>query len=166
MTATRPLTAPHSNAGIDRRIVLIGVGLVVVIGAAFVAALLIGDRSATYPADSPEAAYVAFLDAWEADDVATAYAALSPRIRAARTYDEYAIYRGMYRDPDERRAVYIEGVERDGERATLRSTIEHVYGTGLTASRWSETDVAVHMVQVDGTWYVDQLLAGTQEVWD
>lgn len=166
MTATQPLTAPHPSTGIDRRIVLIGVGLVIVIGAAFVAALLIGDRPATYPADSPEAAYVAFLDAWEADDVATAYAALSPRIRTARTFDEYETYRAMYRDPGERRAVYIEGVERDGDRATLRLTIEHVYGSGLTASRWTETDIPVRMVRVDGTWYVDEYFAGTQKVWD
>ncbi len=165
MSATQPISTPHPTAGVDRRILVIGVGLAVVFVAILALALALGGRPASYPAGSPEAAFQAFLQASEGGDTETAYAALSPQVRARWTYAAFDQQHRMYRSGDERTLVYIDRVDVAGDRATLRLTVEHLYGEGLTSDRWTEHDVPVRMLLVDGNWYVDQALTGTQEMY-
>lgn len=165
MTTTQPIAAPRPGAGLDRRLVLVGVGIVAVVLIAFAVVAVIGGRPAQYAAGTPEAAYQSFLQASDAGDTETAYAALSPRVRELWTYDEYAAQAPMYRNTGERQNVYIDRALVEGDRATLFLTVEHVYGEGLTAGRWTEEGVTVRLVRDAGTWYVDAPLAGTQWIY-
>jgi hypothetical protein len=165
MTTTQPIAAPRPGTGVDRRLVLMGAGIVVVVLVALAVVAVVGGRPAQYATGTPEAAFQSLLQASDAGDTETAYAALSPRVRGLWTYDDYAMQAPMYRNTGERLNVYIDRTLVEGDRATLGLTVEHVYGEGLTASRWTEPNVQVRLVRVDGTWYVDAPLAGTQWIY-
>jgi hypothetical protein len=166
MSATQPISAPHPTASLDRRILVGGGALAILFVAILAVALVVGARPASYPAGSPEAAFQAFVQASETGDTEAAYALLSPRIRSTWTYTAFDQQQRMYGDGGDRTLVYIDRtVSRGDDAVALYLTIEHVYGEGLTSSRWTERDVPVRMALVDGTWYVDQALAGTQEMY-
>jgi hypothetical protein len=157
--ATGPVAAPAADrpAASSNRLLLVvvgGVAALVVVALAVV--LLLPRGEATYPAGSPEAAFQAYLAAAETNDLEATYQAMSPRVRASWTYDEFVNERSMFGSSYGRRNVWIDSVDRRDDRAVLHVTIEWMYGEGLTASRSYDRDIALSMVLVDGTWYIDQ----------
>lgn len=149
------------TAGPSRPIVWLTIALVVLAVVA-VAVVLLGGRAApaTYPADSPEAAYQAYLAAYDDPDPAVAYAALTQRVRDSWPYDEYLRARdtsGWQWQQDHR--VWIDRVDRSSDRATLHLTIEFSSGTGLNTSTWTDRR-EVRMALEDGGWRIDQPLVG------
>lgn len=157
-------TARPAGTGSGRLLLAIGVGVVALVGVAIALVLLLPRAEPTYPAGSPEAAFVAYLRASDADDLESAYAALSPQIRASWPYAAYVSEHDMAGPYADTRRVYIDRAEPTADdRVTLHLTLEWSSGEGLTASRWYERDVRIRMVRVEGAWYVDQTLIGTQE---
>jgi len=143
-----------------RGLVAIGVGIGVVAILAVVAVGLSAARDPDqFPADSPQAALQAYLQAFEDEDYEAAYASFSADVagqmsledfeRAATDYHLYA---------SESRRVLYDGVETNGdERATLQLTVEVSYGDMLFADRYSYP-TEVRMVREDGAWRIDQAL--------
>jgi hypothetical protein len=152
--------APRT-AGPSRPILWLTIALLALAVVA-VAVVLLGGRAspATYPAGSPEAAYQAYLAAFDDPDPAIAYASLSRGVRARWPYDEYLMARdsaSWQMQQDHR--TWIDRVERSGDRATLHLTFEFSSGSGLNTSTWSDHR-EVRMVLEDGEWRIDQRLAG------
>ncbi|HUG95803.1 MAG TPA: hypothetical protein VMK30_06635 [Pleomorphomonadaceae bacterium] len=143
-----------------RGLIAIGVGIGVVAILAVVAVGLSAARDPDqFPADSPQAALQAYLQAFEDEDYEAAYASFSANVqdqmsledfvRAATDYHLYAT---------ESRRVLYDGMETNGdERATLRLTVEVSYGGVLFADRYSYP-AEVRMVREDGAWRIDQAL--------
>ena len=125
-----------------------------------VAVVLLGGRvtPATYPADSPEAAFQAYLNAYDGPDPAAAYAALTKRVRDTWPYDEYVMETSKWQTGQDHR-TWIDRVERSGGRATLCLTIEYSSGNGLSTSTWTDHR-QVRMALEDGAWRIDQRLVG------
>jgi hypothetical protein len=154
--------AAHQATGPSRSLLWVTIALIVLAVVAMVVVIL-GGRSgpATYPAGSPEAAFQAYLAAYEGADPAAAYAALSTRIREAWPYDDYVQARDSYRSWQQDQRVWIDRSERAGEQATLFLTIETRYGSGIGANT-STDHREVRMTLEDGSWRVDQRLVGVE----
>lgn len=148
-----------------------GRGLLLVVLAAFAIAvaaialvLLRGDRQASFPSGSPEAAYQAYLTAWADGDRDATWDALSSSVRASWPKQEYLDAAAMkYSSPDDA-AISIDRSTVNGDRATLRVTIERVYRNGLQSSR-SRSSFDVRLVREEGAWRIDQRLMGPSEGW-
>jgi len=143
-----------------RGLIAIGVGIGVVAILAVVAVGLSAARDPDqFPADSPQAALQAYLQAFDDEDYEAAYASFSADVRGQmgledfeRAATDYHLY------ATESRRVLYDGVETDGdERATLRLTVEVSYGDLLLADRYSYP-TEVRMVREDGAWRLDQAL--------
>ncbi len=166
MTATTDAPADRRQGfGSNRLLLVIGAGVAALVFVAMALVLLLPHPEPVYPAGSPEAAFQSYLRAWDAGDDKAAYAALSPRVRASWTYDGYLLEQDQYRQYDNERRVFIDRVETAEDEATLHLTIEWSGGGALTSSRWYERDVRIRMTKVEGTWYVDQALLGTQSTY-
>jgi len=164
MDTPHALDPDRPGTGANRLLAIVGLGIAALVVVALTLVFLLPRSEPSYPPGSPEAAFQAYLAASDAGDIEAAYAALSPRVRARWTYDAYVREADMYGSQAGGRRVYIDRVVRIGdEQATLHLTIEWMGGAGLTTSRWYERDVRIRMVSVDGTWYVDQALIGTQQ---
>ena len=164
MDTAHALDTDRSGAGSNRLLVIVGLAIAAVVVVALTLVFLLPRSEPSYPPGSPEAAFQAYLAAFDAGDIEAAYAAFSPRVRARWTYDAYVREADMSGSYAGGRRVYIDRVVRIGdEQATLHLTIEWMSGAGLTTSRRYERDVRIRMVSVDGTWYVDQALIGTQQ---
>jgi len=161
MDATHALETERPGPSSTRPLLAIGFGIGVLVFVALVVVLLLPRTGPTYPAGSPEAVFQAYLAAADAYDLEAAYQAFSPRMRATWSYGEFARERNMYGYGGNKRSVWIDSVDRSGDRAILHLTIEWVSGDGLTASRWYDRDVRIAMVLDDGTWYIDQGLIDT-----
>lgn len=161
MATTHALKTERTEQSSNRLLLVIGLGVGALVVAAVAIVLLLPRSGPTYPAGSPEAAFQAYLIASEAYDFETAYQAFSPRVRATWSYDDFARERNMYGYGGNKRSVWIDSVDRHGDRAVLGLTIEWVSGEGLTSSRGYDRDVRIAMILDDGTWYIDQSLMDT-----
>ena len=134
---------------------IVAMVIVVIAAVLFVAA---GDREdAAYAPGSPEAAYQAYLRAWEAGDVDTAWASLTSQ--AQDRVDEYE-FRAAARWRDEERVrIWIDDVDTTAERATLHVTIETTYD-GLLGPDHDRHDAWVRLVREDGEWRIASPLIG------
>lgn len=153
--ATAPAPRPTARPLIA---IAVAVGLVVIV--AVVAVVAFGSRTATYPADSPEAAFQGYLTAFQQDDREAAYPFFSKQVRAGMSLTQYGqdiAMRGG--EPDVR--VWIDRTDLKGDRATLHLTVEHYYGAGLQSSRY-RSQTQVRMVREDGAWRVDDQLIGVE----
>jgi hypothetical protein len=143
-----------------RGLIAIGVGIGAVAILAVVAVGLSAARDPDqFPADSPQAALQAYLQAFDDGDYEAAYASFSADVRGQmslqdfeRAATDYHLY------ATESRGVLYDGVATDGdERATLQLTVEVSYGDVLFADRYSYP-TEVRMVREDGAWRIDQAL--------
>ena len=154
-----------SSRGIRGPVAIIG-GLIVVV-VLLVAFVLASNRGpAVYAVGSPEAAFQRYLAAWDAGDFPGAYAAFSSRIRTRVTLEDYRAMapRYTYGGSDQQRVVLLNANVRE-PAATLNLRVEHwAPGGGLSGgSSWSAT-TSVAMVKEDGAWYVDDYLAGVDQL--
>jgi hypothetical protein len=134
-----------------------------------VVVLLAGDRPPrTYPAGSPEAAYQAYVTAWQAGDDEAAYASFTTAVRAETPYADYhrqAIeYRLYGQQPGTTTRVFIDAATVQGETATLQVTVETSVVSGLGANRYRST-LPVTLVREDGAWRLDTIRMGTEPWW-
>lgn len=146
-----------------RGLIAIGVGIGVVAVLAVVAVTLTARQGpATFPPDSPQAAFQGYLEAFEDGDYEAAYGFFSTQVQAQMGFDEYervAREFGQYAT-ETRRVLYdgLDQVETDGEeRATLRMTVEVSYGGLFVTDRYSYP-TEVPLVREDGAWRIDQPL--------
>ena len=149
--------------GGQRGFLAIVVGIVVLLGTTVAVVLVRGDPpAASYPAGSPEAAFQAYLAAWEAGDDATAYASFTAEVRTDTTLEAYHRQAEDMRrhDPGTGRRVFIDSASIRGESATLQLTVETTNIGGLSANRYRSTTTA-SMVRQDGAWKLDRLWMGT-----
>jgi hypothetical protein len=143
-----------------RGLIAIGVGIGAVAILAVVAVGLSAAREPDqFPADSPQAALQAYLQAFDDEDYEAAYASFSADVRGQMSLEDFERAATDYHlYATQSRRVLYDGVETDGdERATLRLTVEVSYGDVLFADRYSYP-TEVRMVRGDGAWRLDQAL--------
>ncbi len=159
-------TAGASRVDHSLRHILIISGLVVgLVVIAAVTVLVVAPRGpATYAPGSPEAAFQQYLAAYDSGDLDAAYASFSSRVRSTTSSSQYLDEVSMYDRGDQERAIWIDTVDRADGRATLHLTIEEFYSSGLTSDSY-RYGVTVRMVSEDGTWNVDELLAGVDPIY-
>jgi len=141
-----------------RGLVAIGVGIGVV---AILAVVAVGMSAARdpdqFPADSPQAALQAYLQAFEDEDYVAAYAFFSADVQRQMSLEEFeqAVRNyGMYAG-DSRRVLY-DGTRGTGDHVTLQLTVEVLSG-GLATDRYSYP-TEVPMVRENEVWRIDQAL--------
>jgi len=163
-------SAPAASSAAPRRSVRGPVALVGGLALTFVllsVIVLASNRGpAVYPVGSPEAAFQRYLAAWNAGDYPGAYAAFSARIRTRVTLEEYRTMapRYGYNSSDQQRVVLLNS-KVDDATATLNLRVEHwTPGGGLSGgSSWS-VSTSVAMLKETGAWYVDDYLAGVDQL--
>jgi hypothetical protein len=165
MSAATPAAGASPVDHSLRHILIIGGIVVALVVVAVAVVIVLGSRgAATYPPDSPEASFQAYLQAYEANDLETAYGYLSVRIRSDTALSAYLDEAAMYDRGDMTRGVWIDSVDRTGGRATLNLTIEEFYSSGLSSSSY-RYESRVRMVLEDGSWRIDERLAGVDPVY-
>ena len=143
-----------------RGLIAIGVGIGAVAILALVAVGLSAARDPDqFPADSPQAALQAYLQAFDDEDYEATYASFSADVRGQMSLEDYERAATDYHlYATQSRRVLYDGVETHGdERATLRLTVEVSYGDVLFADRYSYP-TEVPMLREDGVWRIDQAL--------
>lgn len=156
--------APRIHHGPGRGLLLIAAGALLLAVVAIALVLARGDRQATYPPGSPEAAYQAVLTAWAAGDRDAVYDALSSTVQASWTREQYRGETSMRYVGGEDAAVSIERATVDGDRATLRVAVERIYRAGLQDTR-SRNVFEVRLVREAGVWRIDQRMTSPTEGW-
>jgi hypothetical protein len=145
----------------ERSIAIIA-GLVVILVAAAVAAVLtLGNRPpAEYPPDSPQAAFIGYVRAFEARDPETAYSYFSQKVKRTMTFEQFTDPKEYGRPlpiRERNTRLRIDRVEVTGDRATLWLTTEYFTGSGLSADRYTVTE-ELQLVREDGAWKIDERL--------
>jgi hypothetical protein len=130
--------------------------LALLAGLAVVFAL--GQDDASYPADSPEAAFGTYARAWDEGDTEAAYAALSDRARA--TVPERSFNSENRWSDESISRIWVDGRTGTDERTVLALTIETSYSDGLLGSDRYRDDARVVLVREDGSWKIDTPLVG------
>ncbi|MEK6719988.1 MAG: hypothetical protein AABZ33_04870 [Chloroflexota bacterium] len=134
----------------QRTLASIVAGIVAILGLTVLIVVLADQRAPVdYPPDSPEAAVQGYLQAWDANDPAAAYAWFSADAQKQLAFADYRpVFAEVQRyteGPDAaRRSVFIAGTRGSGDRVTVNLTVEEVYGTGLSLNTYrSSRSVAV-----------------------
>ena len=163
-------SAPTTSSAAPRRSVRGPVALVGGLALTFVllsVIVLASNRGpAVYPVGSPEAAFQRYLAAWNAGDFPGAYAAFSARIRTRVTLEDYRTMapRYGYGGSDQQRVVLLSANTSD-DAATLSLRVEHWSpGGGLSGGNSWSSSATVAMIRQSGAWYVDDYLAGVDQL--
>lgn len=152
------MSGPVQPDRTGRLLAVIGGVVVLVVVVAAVAVATMGDRTASYPASSPEAAFQAYLTAYQAGDYETAYASFSAAVQRTMSFRDFSDRTGWgMGDPNAR--VSIERTDLTAGRATLHLAIDHYWANGLQSSSYREQRT-VRLVREDGAWRIDQELVG------
>lgn len=134
------------------------VAIVLVIVAAATLVLAAGREDASYPPDSPEAAFQGYARAWDAGDTEGAWDMLTTTAQGRVSKFEFRdanSWRG-----EEQQRLWIHDRSGTDERVVLHVTIETTGGGLLFGSGdWEET-ARVTMVREDGDWKIDTPLVG------
>lgn len=161
-TAGAASAPPVPHTGLPRSILAAGVGLVALVGLALIVGLVVPRGPTAYPAGSPEAAFQAYYDAWEARDLETALSHFSPAIRAdldLATYKRLDTEQSWQRDQDRR--IVLLGVDLGDDVATLHVRVDEFYPGAFGGGR-SSFERSVQMARTDGTWTIDEPLVGIE----
>jgi hypothetical protein len=133
--------------------------LVSVVALASLALALTLDRGdATYPADSPEAAFSAYAQAWGEGDTETAYAVLSER--AQTTVSEWRFRDANRWSGEDISRIWIHDRTGTDDRAVLALTVETSYSEGIFGSDRYREDSRVVLVREHDNWKIDTPLVG------
>jgi hypothetical protein len=120
---------------------------------------------ATYPAGSPEAAFQAYLTAYDGGDLDAAYAHFSASVRSRLSFSDF---RQMVDDygwqDDQTRRVVLESVDTAADSAVLHLRVEHFTKGQLGRDRTSSYERAIRLVHEFGVWKIDEPLAGAESV--
>jgi hypothetical protein len=165
MAPVTPDVAPTPH--VRRTVLILGGAILAFAVVALLAVLLTSRPAASYPAGSPEGVFQGYMAAWEAGDLDAAYAHFSDRVRALVTVDEYRAMERDYRwTRDQDRRVVLIGTRITDDRATLDLRIDWFSPGGMLGGgdTWSE-DRSVALVRVNGSWSVDELIAGIEPMW-
>jgi hypothetical protein len=141
-----------------RSVVLIGgVIVLLVVGAAAVAVLAEPGEPRLYPADTPEGTVQRYIQALHSGDIDTAYDYLSASVKRDFSRSEFRDYTWYISNSNQQRRIRVTEVDIDGDRANLTLSIEHFSGSGIDFNRYSY-QTRVRLVREAGDWKIDQLL--------
>lgn len=151
-----------SQAGINRSLLLIGLGVLALVIVTSLAVVLVGRGEAReYPANSPEGALQRYLAAFDEGDYEVAYGFFSEEVQADTSLDEYermaSGYGPFFGDGVTRRVVF-ERVDGEADRVRVHLTVEDFYGGGFGGGDTIRTPYQITMVRENGEWRIDRLL--------
>lgn len=131
---------------------------IVIVAVAVGAVLTIEQQDAEYPAGSPEAAFQAYLRAWESGDADLAWAALSTRAQEQIPLDRFRSANA--RQPDDARSIWIDEVIRHDERVVLLLAVESLSEDGLLRRDRVRESARMTLVREDDDWKIDSPISG------
>lgn len=149
---------------VPKAALVVGAAIVGLIALAVVVVLAVPKGPAAYEPGSPEAAFQAFYQAFEAGDVDGAYGHLASTVTDELTLAEYRRLDAQVawqRDQDRR--VVLLGADLTGDRASLRLRIDQFSQGGLGADRYS-SERTIRLVREGGAWLIDEPIVGTENV--
>lgn len=161
------LGAERSNpagARVPRAALVVGGAIVALIALALVVVLAVPKGLTAYDSGSPEAAFQAFYQAFEAGDVDAAYALLGSSVTGQMTLAEYRRLdseQAWQRDQDRR--VLLLGADLTGDRANLRLRVDEFSQGGLGGNRYS-SERTIRLVREGGAWLIDEPIVGIENV--
>jgi hypothetical protein len=152
------------KAGIPRAVLVVGGAIVALIALALVVVLAVPKGPTAYDPGSPEAAFQAFYQAFEAGDVEGAYGLLASDVTDQLSL---VVYRRLdseqaWQRSEDRRVVLLSS-DRTGDRTNLRLRIDQFSGGGLGSNR-SSYERTVRLVLEDGAWRIDEPIVGIENV--
>lgn len=131
---------------------------VVIVAVAVGAMLTIDQQDAEYPAGSPEAAFQAYLRAWESGDADLAWAALSSRAQEQIPLDRFRSANAH--QPDDAHSIWIDDVIRHDERVVLLLAIESLSEDGLLRRDRERASARMTLVRENDDWKIDSPASG------
>jgi hypothetical protein len=135
---------------------VLGIVLVVVAVAAIV---IVGAREdKEYAAGSPEAAFQAYVRAWDAGDTDAAWAMLTDEAQVRGSRSDFRAANSWRENQAQR--IWIDQRQGTDERAVLHLTIESIHDEGLFGSGRDQDESRVTMVREDGDWKIATPLVG------
>jgi hypothetical protein len=130
--------------------------ILAVVALTVVIVVLAGSREPTsFAAGTPEAALQAYLVAWDAGDLETAYAAFSSSAQGELPFSDWERAARNWRSGQASvdRLAFIDRSTGDSERVTVHLIVEETYGEGFGAGSYRSTR-EVEMIREDGAWRI------------
>jgi hypothetical protein len=149
-TASRPRSGATIRPTLLAGGVLVAALVVIVIG---VVDLNEGRRDATYPADSPEAAFQAYVRDWTSGEVDAAWAMVSASARERISAERFRS--ANLRRSDEPWRVWIDDSAIESDRAVLYLSLESIVDDGLLGRDRIRESRRMTLVREDGRWVID-----------
>ena len=162
--SSRVESSTPARARVPRAVLVVGGAIVALIALAMVVVLAVPKGPTAYDPGSPEAAFQAFYQAFEAGDVEGGYGLLASSVTDQMTLAQYRRLdseQGWQRGEDRR--VVLLGSDRTGDRANLRLRIDQFSGGGLGSNRYSY-ERTIRLVREDGAWRIDEPIVGIENV--
>ncbi len=152
------------RARVSRSVLIVGAGIATLIALAIVVVLAVPKGPTAYDPGTPEAAFQAFYQTYEAGDVEGAYGLLGSSVKGQLSLTEYRrldAEHAWQRDQDRR--VVLLGTDVTGDRANLRLRIDQFSSGGLGGNRYAE-ERTIRLVREDGAWLIDEPIVGIEHV--
>lgn len=156
--------SPPARAPVPRAVLIVGAAIVALIILAVVVVLAVPKGPTAYDPGSPEAAFQAFYQSYEAGDLEGAYGLFGSSVRVQLTLDEYRRLDAEHAwQRDEDRRVVLLGTDLTGDRANLRLRIDQFSAGGLGGNRYSH-ERTIRLVREHGAWLIDEPIVGIENV--
>jgi hypothetical protein len=153
---------PAGRPAVARSMLVIGGSIAALVVIAIVVVLAAPRGPATYPPNTPEAAFQEFYAAYEIGDLDAAYALFSTDVKAEvslATYRRSELDYAWQRDQDRR--IVLDRVDQSEGRAVLHLRVDEFSPGGLGGNR-SSYDRSIRLVQEGEAWLIDEALFGIQ----
>lgn len=108
---------------------------------------------ATYPSDSPEAAFQAYVREWESGDTDAAWAMLSSSAQERTSLERFRS--ASLRRSGEPWRAWIDETTIDADQAVLRLSIEALTGDGFLGPDRERRTSRMTLVREGGRWAID-----------